>query len=145
MFRVIDYIIPFYKMCTTLPCSKFCFLLTFLTQFLYLCIIYRHIYFNNISFFPAKDKLFNDLVEELKETGDGFPGSMSDKYVDEQLQIIVNAVWYISGNIPTITERYVHLPADIKPVPQRFAFLRDQHFCGDRGYIDMGFIFSICP
>lgn len=43
------------------------------------------------------------------------PGSLED--VRNQMNILVNAVWYISGNLQTIQERGVHLP-EIQKIPE---------------------------
>lgn len=69
--------------------------------------------------FVAKDELFNGIVKEMIECGDKFPGSMSQQSISEQVMMLVNALWYISGNMSTIEERAAHLTS-IKHIPERF-------------------------
>lgn len=63
--------------------------------------------------------LFNSVLQEIEDYGDGFLSSLSQKALSDQIIINVNGIWYISGNMKTIKERYVHLPAEVKPVPER--------------------------
>lgn len=51
--------------------------------------------------------------------GDKFPGVMSQEDVRNQMSILVNAVWYISGNMQTIQERGVHMP-EIQKISERY-------------------------
>lgn len=69
--------------------------------------------------FIAKDGLYNSLVQQMMAEGDKFPGVMSQEDVRNQMSILVNAVWYISGNMQTIQERGVHMP-EIQKIPERY-------------------------
>ncbi|KAL3875452.1 hypothetical protein ACJMK2_033399 [Sinanodonta woodiana] len=73
----------------------------------------------NAERFTAKDELFNGIVKDMIECGDKFPGSMSHQIISEQVLVLVNALWYISGNMSTIEERAAHLTR-IKHIPERF-------------------------
>lgn len=55
----------------------------------------------------------------MMAVGDKFPGVMSQEDVRNQMSILVNAVWYISGNMQTIQERGVHMQ-EIQKIPERY-------------------------
>lgn len=55
----------------------------------------------------------------MMAVGDKFPRVMSQEDVRNQMSILVNAVWYISGNMQTIQERGVHMP-EIQKIPERY-------------------------
>lgn len=55
----------------------------------------------------------------MMEVGDKFPGVMCQEDVNNQRSILVNVVWYVSGNMQTIQERGVYMP-EIQKIPERF-------------------------
>lgn len=48
-----------------------------------------------ISFLTAKDQLYNDLVDLLKQKDCFFPNSMSDTESTKNVNVLVNALWLI--------------------------------------------------
>lgn len=79
----------------------------------------RYVTLKFLFLFSAKDELFNEIVQELVECGDKFPSQMTQHSISNQVQTLVNAIWYVSGNMDTIEERAKHLPADVKHIPER--------------------------
>jgi hypothetical protein len=64
--------------------------------------------------------LYNEIVENLKESGDKFPAVMTNKAIGDHIVApITNAIWYLSGNMMTIQERSQHL-TDVKAIPNRY-------------------------
>lgn len=72
-----------------------------------------------LLFFPAKDKLFNDIVSDMKQNAVKFPGMMADMDVRNYVQILVNAMWYLDGCKETIQRRSATLPGSVTRIPER--------------------------
>jgi len=64
-------------------------------------------------YFPAKDKLHNDLVDDL---GIQFPVCLPEEEIRRRVMVLVNALWYIDGSHDKINTR---CEVD-KRIPTRF-------------------------
>ena len=73
-----------------------------------------------LYFFLAKDGLYNDVVTQLNERSDQFPKSMGGETISGYINMLVGALWYISGNMGSIMERACHTPDVVKSIPERY-------------------------
>ncbi|CAC5408779.1 unnamed protein product [Mytilus coruscus] len=73
--------------------------------------------------FTAKDKLFNNICDEMDKVKAGFPSAMTDDVVSKHVMTITNVLWYLDGNKQKIMDR--SRTTDVHPIPDRYAEFLD--------------------
>ncbi|XP_062580017.1 uncharacterized protein LOC134242028 [Saccostrea cucullata] len=69
--------------------------------------------------FTGKDKMYNNICDEMAKCGAEFPLSMTNDVIRKHVSAITDVLWYLDGNMEKIMERSLHYK-DVKPVPKRF-------------------------
>lgn len=60
-----------------------------------------------LTFFLAKEKLYNDVISKMKESNACFPKSMTDDVIAKHVNQIVDVLWYIDGSSNKLASREI--------------------------------------
>ena len=67
----------------------------------------------------AKDRLHNDLLDEMRLENIKFPNDPDEAVNTRYVNIIVNCLWYIDGNMATINNRSKNTKKVVE-IPSRY-------------------------
>lgn len=78
-------------------CLK-CYMVNVSFLLAHVCGLYWQLCYIFFCYFSAKDKLYNDLVNQMVTEKAFFPNSMFNSTIEKHVGVIVNALWYIDGS-----------------------------------------------
>ncbi|XP_048105014.1 uncharacterized protein LOC125298354 [Alosa alosa] len=73
-----------------------------------------------LCFVTAKDRLFNDVVMDMKREEIKFPGTMANAEISRYMLALVDTLWYLDGTKEKIQRRALNQSGSITRIPERF-------------------------